>query len=80
MCVNRYSISGASTQVMSVVTLASAGDVRVALVAGVAVARKASVLLPAAAVLALAKAIGYILGALPQVAGRRWEALLNRPP
>ena len=54
----------------SVMTFASISDVRVALVALVAVARKASVLLPAATVLALAKLAGYVPGALCRVVGR----------
>jgi hypothetical protein len=56
----------------SVVTFASVVDVGVALVACVAVARKASILLPTAtAALALAKTAGYIKRTLPGVAGRR---------
>ena len=41
-------------------TLASAVEVRVPLVAGVAVAREASIVLPADSILALAKATGYV--------------------
>ena len=48
-----------------VVTLASIGDVRVAIVALGAVARKASILLPAVAVLTHAKAASHVPCALP---------------
>jgi hypothetical protein len=59
-------------QLKSVVTFASAVDVCVALVACVAVARKAFILFPTATgALALAKAAGYIRRTLPEVAGRR---------
>ena len=62
-------------------TFASVGDVRVALVSGVAMTRKAFVLLPAKTILALANAASYVPGALPRrVAGQRCEALLNCPP
>ena len=49
---------------ISVVTFASIGDVRVAIVSLGAVARIASILLPAVAVLALAKAADHVRLAL----------------
>jgi hypothetical protein len=54
-----------------VVTLASIGDVRVAIVALGAVARKASILLSAVAVLTLAKVAEHVPRALPCVVGSR---------
>ena len=65
-----------------VLTLASVGDVRVALVALVAVTCKASILLLAVAVLTPAKAFGHVPRALPRAAGtgRHREAFLYHPP
>ena len=61
-------------------TLASAVEVRVPLVAGVAVAREASIVLPADSILALAKATGYVSEARPRVVGSRSrDTLLDRP-
>jgi len=50
--------------IKSVLTLASMGDIRVAVEAIGAVARKASILLPAVTVLTLAKAAGHARWAL----------------